>query len=178
MGEPTLPDNKPAAFGHERKLSWPQVTPGVDPYVCSNVFWCRSAYVTRPTEVDPETLSFVDVSCWCFVPDAFLLVFDRLQGLLSARCTNRRFVEPKRVQYIVRAPFGPSFSYMNNFTPTVWPHARAWLLGGTRCYVLVLPGRRSAFRAGFWPDCYLESTEIGPPVGLRPAGEPISVLSR
>jgi hypothetical protein len=35
-----------------------------------------------------------------------------------------------------------------------------------------------AFRAGFWPDCYRETTEIGPPSGRRPAGGPISVVSR
>ncbi len=34
----------------------------------------------------------------------------------------------------------------------------------------VLPGRKSAFRVGFCPDCYREGTEIGPPAGLRPAG--------
>ncbi len=45
------------------------------------------------------------------------------------------------------------------------------------CYAIVLPGRKSAFRAGFWPDCSRESTEIGPPAGRRPAGGPISVLS-
>jgi hypothetical protein len=38
--------------------------------------------------------------------------------------------------------------------------------------------RNSAFRAGFWSDCYRESTEIGPLAGLRPAGGPISVRSR
>ncbi len=43
---------------------------------------------------------------------------------------------------------------------------------------LMLPGRKSAFRAGFWPDCYRESPEIGPPAGLRPAGGPILLLSR
>jgi hypothetical protein len=43
---------------------------------------------------------------------------------------------------------------------------------------MVLPGRKSAFRAGFQPDCYLESTENGSPAGLRPAEGPISVLSR
>ncbi len=37
------------------------------------------------------------------------------------------------------------------------------------CYAIVLPGRKSAFRAIFWPDCYLENTEIGPQAGLRPA---------
>ncbi len=42
----------------------------------------------------------------------------------------------------------------------------------------MLPGRRSAFRAEFWPDCYRESTEVSPLAGLRPAGGPISVLSR
>ncbi len=26
-------------------------------------------------------------------------------------------------------------------------------------------GPESAFRAGFWPDCYRESAEIGPPAG-------------
>ncbi len=41
-----------------------------------------------------------------------------------------------------------------------------------------LPGRKSAFRAGFWPDCYREGTEIGPAAGRGPAGGPISVLSR
>ncbi len=30
----------------------------------------------------------------------------------------------------------------------------------------MLSGRKWAFRAGFWPDCYAESTEIGPPEGL------------
>jgi hypothetical protein len=45
------------------------------------------------------------------------------------------------------------------------------------CYLIVLPGK-SAFRAGFRPDCYQESAEIGPPAGLRPAGGPISVLTR
>ncbi len=48
----------------------------------------------------------------------------------------------------------------------------------TLCYAMVLPGRKSAFRAGFWPDCYLERTEIGPPAGRRLAGGPNSVLSR
>ncbi len=46
------------------------------------------------------------------------------------------------------------------------------------CYAIVLPGRTSAFRAGFWLDYYREITEIGPPAGLRPAGGPISVFSR
>ncbi len=36
-------------------------------------------------------------------------------------------------------------------------------------YAIVLPGRKWAFRAGFWPDCYQEGTNIG---------GPISVLSR
>jgi hypothetical protein len=35
------------------------------------------------------------------------------------------------------------------------------------CYAIVPPGRKSAFRAGFWPDCYRESTAIGPPTGRR-----------
>jgi hypothetical protein len=36
----------------------------------------------------------------------------------------------------------------------------------TLCYTVVLPGRKSDFRAGFWPDCYRERTEIS---ALRPA---------
>jgi hypothetical protein len=48
----------------------------------------------------------------------------------------------------------------------------------TLCYAIVLPGRKSAFRAGFWPDCYREYIEIGPPAGLGPAGGPFSVFSR
>ena len=48
----------------------------------------------------------------------------------------------------------------------------------TLCYAVVLPGRKLAFRAGFWPDCYRESTDIGPPAGPKPAGGPISVFSR
>ena len=45
-------------------------------------------------------------------------------------------------------------------------------VGGTCAtlfYAILVPGRKSAFRAGFWPDCYRESTEIGPPASLRPA---------
>ncbi len=52
------------------------------------------------------------------------------------------------------------------------------MIAATLCYAIVLPGRKSAFRAGFWPDCYRENTEIGPPAGRRPAGEPFSVPSR
>ncbi len=36
----------------------------------------------------------------------------------------------------------------------------------TLCYEIVLPGRESAFRAGFGPHCYRENTEIGAPTGL------------
>ncbi len=39
------------------------------------------------------------------------------------------------------------------------------LVFGTLCYAIVLPGRKSAFRAGFWPDCYRASTQLGPPSG-------------
>ncbi len=46
-------------------------------------------------------------------------------------------------------------------------------LTGTLCYAMVLPGRKSAFRARLWPDCYREITEIGPPAGQKP----ISLLS-
>jgi hypothetical protein len=48
---------------------------------------------------------------------------------------------------------------------------------GILCYAVVLPGRKSTFHAGFWPDRCRESIEIGPPAGLRPAGGPMSVLS-
>ncbi len=37
----------------------------------------------------------------------------------------------------------------------------------TLCYATMLSGRKSDFRTGSWPDCYRESTEIGPPSGLR-----------
>ncbi len=40
----------------------------------------------------------------------------------------------------------------------------------TLCYAIVFPGRKSSFRAGFRPDCYLEKNEIGSPAGLRPEG--------
>ncbi len=43
---------------------------------------------------------------------------------------------------------------------------------------MMLPGGKSAFRAGFGPDCYRESLKIGPPAGRRPAGKLISVFSR
>ena len=43
----------------------------------------------------------------------------------------------------------------------------------TLCHAIVLPGRKSALRAGFWPDCYWEGSEIG----LRPAdGRPDGVF--
>ncbi len=48
----------------------------------------------------------------------------------------------------------------------------------TLCYAIVHPGWKSAFRAGFWPDCHRATPEIGPPAGLRLAGAPVSVLSR
>ncbi len=34
-------------------------------------------------------------------------------------------------------------------------------------YAIVLPGRKSAFRAGLWPDCYRESTDGQPEPGRR-----------
>ena len=39
----------------------------------------------------------------------------------------------------------------------------------TLCYAMVLPGRKSAFQAGFQPESNWESLTIGPPAGLRPA---------
>ncbi len=41
----------------------------------------------------------------------------------------------------------------------------------TLCCGIVPPVRKSAFRAGIWPDCYREGTESGPPAGRRPAGK-------
>ncbi len=46
------------------------------------------------------------------------------------------------------------------------------------CDTILLPGRKSACRPGFWPDCPREITEMRPPAGLRLAGGPISVTSR
>ncbi len=37
----------------------------------------------------------------------------------------------------------------------------------TLCYAIMLPGRKSAFRVRFWPDCYRENTEIDSPAGRR-----------
>ncbi len=37
----------------------------------------------------------------------------------------------------------------------------------TLCYAIVRPGRKSAFRAGCWPDRHRESTEIGRAAGRR-----------
>ncbi len=64
------------------------------------------------------------------------------------------------------------------YAPTPYKFIRGIPDPGTLCYAIVLPGRKWAFRAGFWPDCYRESTNIGSPAGLRPAGGPILVLSR
>ncbi len=50
----------------------------------------------------------------------------------------------------------------------------------TLCYAIVLPARRSTFRAGIFPD-YRESTEIGPAAGLQgrfrffPGGSPANI---
>jgi hypothetical protein len=41
----------------------------------------------------------------------------------------------------------------------------------------MLPGRKFAFRAGFCPDCYRESTDMGRPAGRRPAEGPNLVIS-
>ncbi len=49
---------------------------------------------------------------------------------------------------------------------------------GTLCYAIVLPGRKSGFRAGFRQDSIRESLKIGPPAGFRPAGGPILKLPR
>ncbi len=57
--------------------------------------------------------------------------------------------------------------------PSILWHTRAGLgrasfrthRAGTLCHAIVLRGRKSAFRAGFWPGCYRESTEVGPPAG-------------
>ncbi len=38
---------------------------------------------------------------------------------------------------------------------------------GALCYAIVLPCRTSGCRAGLWPDCCREGTEIGPSAGRR-----------
>ncbi len=45
-------------------------------------------------------------------------------------------------------------------------------------YAIVLPGRKSSYRAGFRPDHSRETFKIGPPTGPRPAGGPIVRFSR
>ena len=45
-------------------------------------------------------------------------------------------------------------------------------------YAIVLPGRKSGFRAGFRLDSNRENIKIGPPAGLRPAEGPILMFSR
>ncbi len=57
-------------------------------------------------------------------------------------------------------------------------HPRSQEAAGTQnqrtlCYTIVLPGRKSVFRAGFRPDSSRESLKIDPPAGLRLAGGPI-----
>ena len=42
--------------------------------------------------------------------------------------------------------------------------------GATLCYAIVLPSRKSGFRAGFRPDSNRESLKSSPPAGRRPAG--------
>ncbi len=48
----------------------------------------------------------------------------------------------------------------------------------TLCYAIMLPGRKSGFRAGFRPDYNRENLKIGSPAGLRPAGGPILGFSQ
>ncbi len=50
--------------------------------------------------------------------------------------------------------------------------------GNDLCYAIVLPDRKSCFRAGFRPESNREKPQIGPPAGLRPAGGPIWGPSR
>ncbi len=37
-----------------------------------------------------------------------------------------------------------------------------------------VPGHKSVFRAGFWPDCHQKNTKIGPPAGL-PGSSPAKI---
>ncbi len=53
---------------------------------------------------------------------------------------------------------GPEKAAIGPTGRACWGGARR---GSTLCYAMVLPGRKSDFRAGFWPDCYWESTEVG-----------------
>ena len=41
------------------------------------------------------------------------------------------------------------------------------MLGDKQRCTLLLPGRKSAFRAGIGPDCCQENTDIGAPAGRR-----------
>ncbi len=59
---------------------------------------------------------------------------------------------------------------------------RSWGHGDMRLttlgYAIVIPGRKSVFRAGFQPDSNREKFKIGHAAGLRPAGAPILMFSR
>ncbi len=48
----------------------------------------------------------------------------------------------------------------------------------TLCYTILLPGRKPGFRVAFQPDSSRESFKIGLQAGRKPAGGPISKLSR
>ncbi len=49
---------------------------------------------------------------------------------------------------------------------------------GILCYALVLPGRKSDFRAGFWPYDYRESTEMGRRCRHLPGSSPAQNSAR
>jgi hypothetical protein len=53
-----------------------------------------------------------------------------------------------------------------------------WMICCTQCHAIVLPARKSVFRAGSRPNSNRERLKIGPPAGFRPAGGPILRSSR
>ncbi len=99
--------------------------------------------------------------------------------------TKRRKTPNNRVQWLLlgapggaqRGPKGPT----GGLPETTGCHQRSdqrppfreslqKLTKSTLCRAILLPCRKSAFRAVFEPDCYRESTEVGPPAGRGPAG--------
>ena len=77
----------------------------------------------------------------------------------------------------------PRYPGISGFTrrsayPGIPGYAPVYTDGYNLCYAIVLPGRKSVFRAGFRPESSRESFKIGPPGPLRPAGGPILTLSR
>jgi hypothetical protein len=102
--------------------------------------------VRPPTRPRLRPARYIHVVSWGPRPPTFRRAFPGSRGRPDFKNASKK--HPARLPSGTQPPVHPGW-------PADWAGEVSQVSrGDSLCYAIVLPGRKSALRAGFWPDCY------------------------